>query len=136
MSAKRLYFSQTPTDARMFFTERECVLASDYDRDLTAARERIAVLEKERNVWKANHDNQVAIRRTLIDRPDLKERSDSMIKLTSERDALKAQLAAVLEILEAAPELNMSNYDHEQVYQLNNDMIEATLRARATKTQP
>lgn len=41
------------------------------------------------------------------------------------------RLREALDVLEAAPELNMSNYDHEQVRQLNDAAIEATQLLRA-----
>jgi hypothetical protein len=43
-------------------------------------------------------------------------------------------LSALYDITEAAPELNMSNYDHDQVSQLNAAMVEAfSLLRAATK---
>ena len=44
-------------------------------------------LMKERDMWKANHDNQL-----LRDRPDLGERAALVDKLVKERDALLAEL--------------------------------------------
>lgn len=45
-------------------------------------------------------------------------------------------LATVNAILEAAPELNPSNYDHDQVCELNAAMVEAYLFSRAILAQP
>lgn len=36
------------------------------------------LLEIDRNRWKANHDNQVRLKRILTDRPDLKDRASRM----------------------------------------------------------
>lgn len=44
-------------------------------------------------------------------------------------------LATVNAILEAAPELNPSNYDHDQVCELNAAMVEACLFSRAALSQ-
>jgi len=49
-------------------------------------------------------------------------------------EATKAELAQCREayqILEDAPELNPSNYDHDQVCELNSKMVEACLAFRA-----
>lgn len=51
--------------------------------------------ERERDKWKASHDNQVNLRRALMDRPDLKERAFLVQGLATERDALKAKLEAL-----------------------------------------
>jgi hypothetical protein len=51
---------------------------------------------KQRDEWKANHDNQVAINRTLRDRPDLGERAKTVDALTKQRDALAEALREML----------------------------------------
>lgn len=43
-------------------------------------------LEAERDKWKANHDNQVKLRQTLMDRADLGDRARRMEALIQERD--------------------------------------------------
>jgi hypothetical protein len=48
------------------------------------------VIIAERDKWKANHDNQVVINRTLRDRPDLGERAKLVDALTKQRDHYKA----------------------------------------------
>ena len=60
-------------------------LCRDLERELEEAR-------KQRDKWKANHDNQVAINRTLRDRPDLGERAKLVDALTKQRDALAEAL--------------------------------------------
>lgn len=67
--------------------------AQKLERELEEAR-------KQRDKWKANHDNQVAINRTLRDRPDLGERAKLVDALTKQRDAL----AEALERLKKLPE--------------------------------
>lgn len=38
-------------------------------------------LTKERDMWKSNHDNQKTLKSQLMDRPDLKDRAQSIWKL-------------------------------------------------------
>ena len=47
-------------------------------------------LERERDMWKANHDNQVAIKRIIAARPDLKDRAPMVEKLMAERNRAQA----------------------------------------------
>jgi len=51
-----------------------------------------AKLREERDAWKASHDNQVNLRRALMDRPDLKERANLVSALAEERDQLKLRV--------------------------------------------
>lgn len=44
----------------------------------------------ERDMWKANHDNQVAIKRIIAARPDLKDRAPMVEKLMAERNRAQA----------------------------------------------
>jgi len=46
----------------------------------------LADMTKDRDEWKANHDNQVSINRTLRDRPDLGERAKLVDALIQQRD--------------------------------------------------
>jgi hypothetical protein len=46
-------------------------------------------LERERDEWKAAHDNQAKLKRIISDRPDLKERAKLVAKLIKERDEWK-----------------------------------------------
>jgi len=45
-------------------------------------------------------------------------------RLAAERDALRELMREIAEVVDSAQELNMCNYDHEQVHQLNNALIE------------
>jgi hypothetical protein len=47
--------------------------------------ERILRLRAERDYWKAMHDDQVALKRMLMDRPDLKERAASLRNLLRDK---------------------------------------------------
>ena len=58
-------------------------------------QEAYAQLRAERDMWKSNHDNQVAIKRAVLDRPDLKERATLVQALISERDQLRADNAVL-----------------------------------------
>jgi hypothetical protein len=43
-------------------------------------------LERERDSWKAAHDNQVKLKQIISNRPDLKERAKLVAELIKERD--------------------------------------------------
>ena len=45
---------------------------------------RIREVEAERDQWKANHDNQVELKRALMDRPDLGDRAVTVQKITAQ----------------------------------------------------
>lgn len=64
---------------------------------LKAELERVT---KERDQWKANHDNQVAIKAALLDRPDLKDRAKRIQELIAERDTARRQLREALSFIE------------------------------------
>lgn len=51
-----------------------------------------APLQKEIDKWKASHDNQVKLRRMLMDRPDLKERAKLVSRLTEENQKLQKEI--------------------------------------------
>jgi hypothetical protein len=82
---------RTKAATRMAFTSEymvEIEEAQKLERELEEAR-------KQRDKWKANHDNQVAINRTLRDRPDLGERAKLVDALTKQRDALAEALTEI-----------------------------------------
>jgi len=87
--------SDTPrTDANVSITTKEgCeTIAPDFarqlERELNDARAELAH-------WKANHDNQVKIKSTLIERPDLGDRASKIQKLIEENAAMREALEAV-----------------------------------------
>lgn len=55
--------------------------------------EQLAAMTKDRDMWKANHDNQVEIKKAVLDRPDLADRARTILKLVEERDDLRLDLA-------------------------------------------
>lgn len=63
---------------------------SDYYKQQFA---RILELEKSRDMWKANHDNQVKLKNQLMDRPDLKDRAESILKLNKRIEELETMNA-------------------------------------------
>ena len=50
--------------------------------------------------------------------------ADRITELKAEVERLKAGLSTARDIAHQAPELNVSNYDHDQVCELNTAMIE------------
>jgi hypothetical protein len=74
--------SDTPeTDAEKFY--------SDHHGYYVVFAEHAEDLERERDEWKAAHDNQVKLKRIISDRPDLKERAKLVAELIKERDEWK-----------------------------------------------
>jgi len=57
---------------------------------LDAICDHVEKLERERNEWKANHDNQVELKRAIACRPDMAERAPMVEKLMSERNRAKS----------------------------------------------
>lgn len=55
-------------------------------------REEVQTLRRERNHWKANHDNQVRVNQLLRDRPDLGERAKLVAHLMQENAELRARV--------------------------------------------
>jgi len=56
-------------------------------------------LERERDSWKAAHDNQVNLKRIISDRPDLKERAKLVADLIEERNGWREAAYALGEAL-------------------------------------
>ncbi len=56
----------------------------------------------ERDQWKANHDNQVALKAAIMQRPDLKERADLVIGLVHANNTLLLQLRNRDSVINAA----------------------------------
>ncbi len=63
--------------------------------DIDDMVEEMRKLRAERDQWKANHDNQVAIKAAVLDRPDLGDRAKRVLGLIEERDELRAALTAI-----------------------------------------
>lgn len=88
----------TPIDALEARLKRAKWLAWERRVDLRAAVNEREYLRGQRDAlqdqvahWKANHDNQVAIRAAVMDRPDLGDRAKRVADLIAERDAAVAR---------------------------------------------
>ena len=55
---------------------------------------------RDRDGWKASHDNQVELKRIIAARPDLAERSPMVEKLVSERNEARAETIRTREFME------------------------------------
>lgn len=64
--------------------------------------EAVETLKRQRDEWKANHDNQVELKRIITSRPDLKERAPLVERLASERNTL---LTAAKNLLPFLPDV-------------------------------
>jgi hypothetical protein len=62
-------------------------------------QEKVDKLERERDAWKAAHDNQVKLKQIISDRPDLKERAKRVAVLIEERDSWREAAYALGEAL-------------------------------------
>ena len=62
------------------------------ERDALLAE--IEEVKKDRDRWKANHDNQVKLKQSISQRPDLGDRAARVAELVAEVEQLKAELAA------------------------------------------
>jgi hypothetical protein len=62
------------------------------DSELERLRAENLYLQKDRDHWKASHDNQVKLKRILMDRPDLQDRASRMQALLSENTFLRGWL--------------------------------------------
>jgi hypothetical protein len=61
-------------------------------------------LERERDKWKAAHDNQVNLRRMLMDRPDLKDRAELVSQISEKNELLERQRNKGIETISALAE--------------------------------
>jgi len=52
--------------------------------------------------WKANHDNQVALKSAIIQRPDLRDRAERVQGLIEHRDFLRAKIESMRDALKSA----------------------------------
>ena len=80
-------------------TERDELVAKyrmHHDEAERITRE-IAEVRRDRDAWKANHDNQVIINRALRDRPDLGERAKLVHELIQQRDTLAKTVRVYLD---------------------------------------
>ena len=101
------------------------VVIKSLEVELFKARAEIAALTAERDALKAERDEAIA----------KLEVSEACHKpKTLMIASLRAALETASEIAEAAPELNMRNYDESQVSELNDAMVKLTLHIRSALT--
>lgn len=67
----------------------------DLEEDKIAMELQLSLMEKQRDFWKASHDNQVKLKAAIVKRPDLKDRAPLVEALAAERDALREEIAAL-----------------------------------------
>ena len=60
----------------------------------------LAAVKAERDMWKANHDNQVKLKSAIMDRPDLGDRARKVTALSEQLAASHAREAQLREALE------------------------------------
>lgn len=86
----------TPEAARQMANDMDEQRHSSFLRDeanaLRSLADQCERLTKERDHWKANHDNQVEIKAAVLDRPDLGDRARKVQALVAERAALRVDL--------------------------------------------
>lgn len=69
------------------------IYAEDAAAQFSEIFQQVGILEKDRDHWRANHDNQKKLKEILTDRPDLADRAARMQELIFERDFVMEELA-------------------------------------------
>lgn len=69
--------------------------------DIARFRAEIGKLARDRDHWKDNHDNQVAIKAAVLDRPDLGDRAQKVQELARESNYWKAEASRLAEGIHA-----------------------------------
>lgn len=116
--------TDTPeTDAaeKMAFSQEYMVpteFARKLERELNEAR-------REASKWKANHDNQVAIKSVLIQRPDLGDRAQRIEALIKENEAMR----------ETRTELNQRLQERQESFQAQLIRIEDVWREKLSESR-
>lgn len=59
------------------------------------AESSVRALQKERDMWKANHDNQAELKSIIMARPDLGDRAPRVVALQKERDQYLSELESI-----------------------------------------
>jgi hypothetical protein len=76
-------------------------------------------------MWKANHDNQVALKAMLMERPDLGDRAARIAELIRERDEARKQVKELIYIAQRAIELAEIDFENDKfgvVSELRDDL--------------
>jgi hypothetical protein len=90
--------SDTPRTDAYYENWQESWSREPINLDLCRQLEReLAEARKQRDIWKANHDNQVVINRALRNRPDMGERARLVDELIKQGDALAEAAQAVVD---------------------------------------
>lgn len=125
---------QEVSDAEVRTFQKGLVLAGnarDAEAKLAQCEEKLAKAEADRDAWKASHDNQVNLRRMLMDRPDLGDRAKSIQALTAAH-AKALEDGKRLDWLQATRLRGWANHgtDHHAMYEIDLDVFAGeTLRA-------
>ena len=88
--------TDTPETDAMEYIDSMC------DKDKFVESQFARKLERERDGWKAAHDNQVKLKQIISDRPDLKERAKLVAELIEERDGWREAAYALGEAIPAS----------------------------------
>jgi hypothetical protein len=102
------------------------------DKDLNEAEEQrdrlkheLAEVLQQRDEWKANHDNQVAINRILRDRPDMGERAKMVDELIQQHDRLAEEQNILKQCLSAMPVGYIPTHTAENLPEMIDDLAKA-----------
>lgn len=79
------------------WSDKACAHHTDLERDRCMWHCPVC-LKQERDHWKAAHDNQVNLRRALVDRPDLKERAVAVAALDARAQLAESRLKKLAQL--------------------------------------
>lgn len=112
---------ETDAAKKMAFAQ-DYMVPTDFARQLERERDEA---RREAAKWKSNHDNQVAIKSVLIQRPDLRDRAQRIEALIKENQALR----------EARAELNQRLQERQESFQSQLIRIEDVWREKLTESR-
>jgi hypothetical protein len=110
-------------------------LISDLHRDIIRKdKEAVALAEqidrKDAELAVKEAENQTLKEQIALTKYRLEERYAELAAIKKEKEGYQKVIGEVSRIVEESPELNMGNYDPDQVHKLNNAMIEIALFLR------
>jgi len=112
---------ETDAAEKMAFAQ-EYMVPTDFARQLERERDEA---RREAAKWKANHDNQVAIKSVLIQRPDLGDRAQRIEALIKENKAMR----------ETRTELNQRLQERQESFQAQLIRIEEIWRGKLSESR-
>jgi len=112
---------ETDAAEKMAFAQ-EYMVPTDFARQLELERNEA---RREAAKWKANHDNQVAIKSVLIQRPDLGDRAQRIEALIKENEAMR----------ETRAELNQRLQERQESFQAQLIRIEDIWRGKLAESR-